>query len=62
VKLGDRVGEFVEVIDGLAEGEVVAASEVLWLDTGSRVKVERIVQGGASGQSSDAPAQPVPPT
>jgi RND family efflux transporter MFP subunit len=40
VKLGDIFGPDVEVIEGVKEGERVAASEVNRLDTGSRVRVQ----------------------
>jgi len=64
VRLGDRVGEFVEVVDGVSEGEIVAATEVLRLDTGSRVKVVRMAQAGegAPAPGSNAGGRAVPPT
>lgn len=37
VKLGDRFGQDVEIVDGLNAGERVAVTEVARLDTGSRV-------------------------
>lgn len=42
VKLGDRYGEDVEVIEGLAQGDTIATTAVQRLDTGSKV---RIAQG-----------------
>jgi RND family efflux transporter MFP subunit len=39
VKLGDRFGTDVEIIDGLTEGERVAATEVVRLDTGVKVQM-----------------------
>lgn len=37
VKLGDRVDQDVEILEGLAEGERVATSQMVKLDTGSKV-------------------------
>ena len=39
VKLGDRFGEEVEVIEGLKDGETVATTQVARLDTGSKVRI-----------------------
>jgi RND family efflux transporter MFP subunit len=39
VKLGDRFGSDVEVIEGLKEGEQVAITQVARLDTGTKVQV-----------------------
>jgi len=44
LKLGDRFGEEVEVMEGLKEGENVAVTQVQRLDTGTKV---RIVAGDA---------------
>jgi RND family efflux transporter MFP subunit len=40
LKLGDRFGQEVEVIEGLEEGEEIATSQLSRLDTGSKVSVE----------------------
>ncbi len=37
VKLGDRVDQDVEILEGLAEGERVATSQMVKLDTGTKV-------------------------
>ncbi len=37
VKLGDRVGQDVEILEGLAEGERVATTQMVKLDTGTKV-------------------------
>ncbi len=39
VKLGERFGEDVEIVDGLLPGERVATTQVARLDTGSKVRV-----------------------
>lgn len=39
VKVGDRVGQQLEILEGLQDGETVALSQLARLDTGSRVKV-----------------------
>jgi multidrug efflux pump subunit AcrA (membrane-fusion protein) len=39
LKLGDRFGEDVEVLEGLREGEEIAISQITRLDTGTRVEV-----------------------
>ena len=52
VKLGDRIDQDVEVLEGLAEGETVATSQMVKLDTGTKVKlaVEGQKKGGKKGQ------------
>ncbi|MBM3745874.1 MAG: efflux RND transporter periplasmic adaptor subunit [Acidobacteria bacterium] len=39
VKLGDRFGQDVEILEGVKEGEQVATTQVARLDTGSRVRL-----------------------
>lgn len=39
VKVGDRFGEDIEIVEGLNEGEQVATTQVARLDTGSKVEV-----------------------
>jgi membrane fusion protein (multidrug efflux system) len=39
VKLGDRFGQYVEILEGVQEGEQVATTQVARLDTGSRVRM-----------------------
>ncbi|MGD0199449.1 MAG: hypothetical protein ABSD27_01720 [Bryobacteraceae bacterium] len=39
LKLGDRFGQDVEVLEGLDSGEQVATSQVTRLDSGVRVRV-----------------------
>ena len=39
VKLGDRFGESIEIVEGLEEGEQVATTQVARLDTGSKVEI-----------------------
>ncbi len=39
VKVGDRFGEDIEIMEGLNEGDQVATTQVARLDTGSRVEV-----------------------
>jgi RND family efflux transporter MFP subunit len=46
VKLGDRMGDNVEITDGLNDGETIALTQLTRLDTGSKV---RIAQGPARG-------------
>jgi RND family efflux transporter MFP subunit len=41
VKLGDRFGDNVEIIEGIAEGEQVATTQLSRLDTGVKVALER---------------------
>ncbi|MCX6606366.1 MAG: efflux RND transporter periplasmic adaptor subunit [Acidobacteria bacterium] len=39
VKLGDRIDQDVEILEGLTEGETVATSQMVKLDTGTKVKL-----------------------
>ena len=39
VKLGDRFGDRVEIIEGVDEGEQVATTQLNRLDTGSQVRI-----------------------
>jgi RND family efflux transporter MFP subunit len=39
VKLGDRFDQEIEILEGLEDGEVVAASQLARLDTGVKVRV-----------------------
>jgi hypothetical protein len=39
VRLGDRIDQDVEVLEGVAEGERLAVSQLARLDTGSKVKL-----------------------
>jgi len=39
VKLGDRINEDVEILEGLEEGEMIATTQLNRLDTGTRVAV-----------------------
>jgi RND family efflux transporter MFP subunit len=41
VRLGDRIEQDVEVLEGLHEGETVATSGLARLDTGTKVRVDR---------------------
>jgi RND family efflux transporter MFP subunit len=50
VKLGDRFGQDVEVIEGLKDGEQVATTQVARLDTGMKV---RVAQGGGRVATAD---------
>jgi RND family efflux transporter MFP subunit len=47
VKLGDRFGDDVEIVEGLHAGEQVATTQIARLDTGAKV---RVVAAAASGQ------------
>ena len=40
VKIGDRFGSDTEIVEGIKDGEKVAATQVTRLDTGVKVKVE----------------------
>lgn len=40
VKLGDRFEQEVEIVEGLAQGDIVATGQLPKLDTGSRVQIE----------------------
>jgi multidrug efflux pump subunit AcrA (membrane-fusion protein) len=51
VKLGDRFGQDVEIVEGLREGESVAATGIARLDTGTRVRVV------AEAANAHAPAE-----
>ena len=50
VKLGDRFGDSVEIVEGVAEGDVVAVTQVNRLDAGSKVQV---IQGGEGGKKGN---------
>jgi membrane fusion protein (multidrug efflux system) len=39
VKLGDRFGDNVEIVEGVAAGEQVATTQLSRLDTGSKVRI-----------------------
>ena len=39
VKVGDRVGQQLEILEGLQEGETVAITQLARLDTGSKIRV-----------------------
>ena len=39
VKLGDRFGENVEIVEGLEEREPVAVTQIARLDSGTRVEI-----------------------
>lgn len=52
LKLGDRFGEEVEVMDGVKEGETIAVTQVSRLDTGTKV---RVVTGDAKGAGAKRP-------
>lgn len=47
VKLGDRLGDEVEILEGLQQGDRIAVSQLARLDTGSKVKL-----------AADSPKQP----
>jgi multidrug efflux pump subunit AcrA (membrane-fusion protein) len=47
VKLGDRMGDSVEITDGLNDGETIALTQLTRLDTGSKV---RVAQGPPRGE------------
>jgi len=40
VKVGDRFGQEVEIVEGIEEGEQVAVTQLSRLDTGVRVQTE----------------------
>jgi RND family efflux transporter MFP subunit len=50
VKLGDRFGQDVEILEGLNEGEMIATTQVARLDTGTPVRVA----AGAPGRDEGA--------
>jgi RND family efflux transporter MFP subunit len=52
LKLGDRFGEEVEVMEGVKEGDTVAVTQVNRLDTGTKV---RVVTGEAKGTNAKRP-------
>ncbi|MCC6590611.1 MAG: efflux RND transporter periplasmic adaptor subunit [Bryobacterales bacterium] len=39
VKVGDRVNQDLEILEGLSEGDLVATSQLIRLDTGSKVRI-----------------------
>ncbi len=50
VRLGDRIDQDVEVLEGLAEGDRVATSQLARLDTGSQVKLAAETPKKTAGQ------------
>lgn len=46
VKLGDRFDQEIEIVEGLEEGEIVATSQLLRLDTGVKVRIAPDEKGG----------------
>jgi len=46
VKLGDRFDQEIEIVEGLEEGEVVATSQLMRLDTGVKVHIAPDEKGG----------------
>ncbi|MDX2268550.1 MAG: efflux RND transporter periplasmic adaptor subunit [Bryobacter sp.] len=49
VKLGERFETDVEILEGVAAGEVVATTNLPRLDTGSKVRIDNTPKGGAKG-------------
>ncbi|GAB4373958.1 MAG: efflux RND transporter periplasmic adaptor subunit [Bryobacter sp.] len=49
VKLGERFETDVEILEGVAAGEVVATTNLPRLDTGSKVRIDNSPKGGAKG-------------
>jgi RND family efflux transporter MFP subunit len=58
VKLGERFENDVEIIEGLAPGEIVATSNLARLDTGSKVEIDNTPKGGGNngGSKKGSPA------
>jgi len=59
VKLGDRFEGSVEILEGLAEGDMIAASNLNRLDTGARVQIGtgEEKKGTKSAEAAAAPAK-----
>ena len=57
VKLGDRIGEDVEITEGVDEGEQVATSQLARLDTGVKVQIGGGGGGGKRGGGSKGQAE-----
>jgi RND family efflux transporter MFP subunit len=57
VKLGDRVGQDVEIVEGVSEGEQVALTQLNRLDTGAKVAIdtsERVASGPPGAKAGKA--------
>jgi hypothetical protein len=54
VKLGDRFGEDVEIIEGLHHGENVATTQLARLDMGTKV---RVVAAAAASSGRATPSE-----
>ena len=50
VKLGDRFDQDVEILEGVEEGEQVAVTQVVRLDTGTKVRIATGAEGAKEGQ------------
>jgi multidrug efflux pump subunit AcrA (membrane-fusion protein) len=48
LKVGERIGDRIEVTDGIKAGEQIALTDVETLTDGARVKVTGIVGGGTA--------------
>lgn len=57
VKLGDRFEQEVEIVEGLAEGDVVATGQLARLDTGSKVVTEQPVTRKESSRDGQSRAE-----
>lgn len=59
VRLGDRIDQDVEILEGLAEGDRIATTQLPRLDTG--VKVKLATDAPAKNNAAETAAQPQPP-
>ena len=57
VRLGDRIDQDVEILEGLSEGEQIATTQLPRLDTGVKVK---LAPEGGKKDATGAAAQPKP--
>ena len=60
VKVGERAGDAVEIVEGLAEGEGVVTAAAFLVDSQSQLQTGASVQWGGASEVSGAAASPSP--
>jgi RND family efflux transporter MFP subunit len=57
VQIGDTFGQELEIVQGLEEGERIATTQVMRLDTGSKVVVDNAAAGGGGAEAKSGGAE-----
>ena len=58
VKLGDRLDQQIEILEGLKDGEQVATTQLNRLDTGVKVTIAKGEDKGGGGKGGESPRPP----